>query len=178
MNIEIKAPGTGILRKTLLLLVLSALLILCGGCSGKVVEPELDNYPYEPDTPAPAPHDGTFVSGHGTMIFDGDGETVLIDFDEELSARLGLPVGEQTAVYMFYTGYLPPHGYIPIRYDVAMMFNLTIGEGEEAVSSMIQIGEYRDGQFYMGTNCTTPDRITFYAEDGDGNWEPVDFVKE
>ena len=165
-------------RLIITLLLLSAVVllpVLCGGCNGKVGEPELDNYPYEPDTPAPAPHNGTFVSKYGTMAFNGDGETVLIDFDEELAERLGLPAGEQMAYYMFYTGYLPPHGYVPTRYDVAMMFELTVSQGEGAVSAMVEIGEYRDGQFYIGTDCTTSDRITFYVEDADGNWEPVDF---
>ena len=28
----------------------------------------LDNYPYEPDTPEPDPHDGLFTSEHGTLL--------------------------------------------------------------------------------------------------------------
>ena len=137
------------------------------------------NMPYEPDTPAPSPHIGLFVSEHGTMSFNGDGKTVTIDFDEDLAQRLGLPAGEQDAAYEFRSGNLPPHGYVPTRYDVAMTFFLTVGEGEDAVTAMVDIGQYVDGSFFSGTNCTTADRITFFVDkaDGTGDWEPVDFLK-
>ena len=137
------------------------------------------NIPYEPDTPAPAPHEGTFVSPHGTMEFNGDGETVLLDFDGDLAQRLGLPTGEQAASYAFRSGNLPPHGYVDIRYDAAMTFWLTVGEGDDAVTVMVNAGKYEDGHFYTGTNCITADRITLFVDrtDGDGDWEPVDFVK-
>ena len=135
------------------------------------------NYPYEPDTPAPAPHEGTFVSDYGTMTFNGDGESVTIDFNEDLAQRLGLPAGEQEATYVFLTGDLPPHGYIDIRYDVAMNFELTVGKGDDAVSVMVDIGQYEDGHFYTGTDCTTAERITFFVDDANGDWEPIDFLK-
>ena len=137
------------------------------------------NYPYEPDTPAPAPHEGVFVSDHGTMTFNGDGVSVLLDFDEDLARRLGLPAGDQTAAYEFRSGNLPPHGYVDVRYDAAMTFWLTVGRGDAAVTVMIDVGQYKDGHFYTGTNCVTSDRITFFVEktDGSGDWEPVDFLK-
>lgn len=162
-----------------LLLLLTAIMvpILCSGCSQEVTEPELDNYPYEPDTPAPDPHDGTFVSDKGTMVFNGDGETAVIDFDVDLAKRLGLPAGEQQATYTFLTGNLPPHGYLPTRYDVAMMLRLTVVEGDDPISTMVEIGEYQDGEFFSGTGRTTVDRITFFVDDPDGNTEPVEFHK-
>lgn len=162
-----------------LLLLLTAIMvpILCSGCSQEVTEPELDNYPYEPDTPAPDPHDGTFVSDKGTMVFNGDGETAVIDFDVDLAKRLGLPAGEQQATYTFLTGNLPPHGYLPTRYDVAMMLRLTVVEGDDPISTMVEIGEYQDGEFFSGTDRTTADRITFFVDDPDGNTEPVEFHK-
>ena len=111
------------------------------------------------------------------MVFNGDGETVQIDFDEELAKFLGLPAGHQTATYTFYTGNLPPHGYVPTRYDAAMMLGLTIGEGEDTVSTMVEVGEYKEGQFLSGTNCTTADRITLNIETSEGERESVDFLK-
>ena len=140
------------------------------------VDVPLDNYPYEPDTPAPAPHDGTFASEHGTMTFNGDGRTVRIDFDEYLANGLGLPAGEQDATYEFTSGYLPPHGYVSIRYDAAMEFWLTVGEGDEAETVMVEVGKYEDGHFYSGTDCVTADRITFFVDTEDGR-EAVDFLK-
>lgn len=134
------------------------------------------NLPYEPDTPAPAAHDGTFVSAHGTMVFNGDGKSVTIDFDDELAGRMGLPAGEQEASYVFTSGYLPPHGYVDVHYDVAMELWLTVGEGDGAVTAMVDIGKYENGSFSSGTGCTTEDRITFFVETPDGR-EALDFLK-
>ena len=78
-----------------------------------------DNSPYEPDKPAPDPHDGVFVSEHGTMTFNGDEETVIVNFDETLEELTGIPAGEHEMKYEFLSGDLPPHGSVPVRYDVA-----------------------------------------------------------
>lgn len=158
----------------LLYLTLAAAFLLMG-CQRAVY----DNRPYEPDTPAPSPHEGTFTSEYGSMVFNGDGETVTIDFREDLAERLNLPAGEQAATYQFYSGFLPPHGYVDIRYDAAMNLQITVGEGESARSAMIEVGEYKDGKFYSGVNCVTADRITFFVEAlaGSGDREAIDFLK-
>ena len=62
-------------KKTIIICVL-VLLALIGGVVfylNRASGPgsQLDNYPYEPDTPAPDPHNGVFVSDHGKMIFNG-----------------------------------------------------------------------------------------------------------
>ena len=166
------------IERILLAALLWAGLLLCAaGCGPGHVH---INKPYEPDTPAPSPHDGVFVSDHGTMTFNGDGKTVLLDFDEDLAQRVGLPAGEQKADYEFRSGNLPPHGYVPVRYDTAMTFWVTVGEGDGAVTAMIEVGKYADGEFHTGTNCTEADRITFFAEksDGSGDREPIDFLKK
>ncbi len=163
---------------------LSALALLCAGlllcASGCGPGGVHINRPYEPDTPAPSPHEGVFVSDHGTMTFNGDGKTVLLDFDEGLARRLGLPSGEQTAAYTFRSGNLPPHGYVPVRYDAAMTFWLTVGEGEDSVTVMIEVGKYENGEFYTGVGCTTADRITFFVEKADSSArpDPLDFWKK
>ena len=167
-------------RAAVLLAALWIGLVL-GGCGAGRIGGGYDdrNIPYEPDTPAPAPHTGVFVSDYGTMTFNGDGKTVQLDFDEALAGRLGLPAGAQNAVYAFRSGNLPPHGYIDIRYDAAMTFWLTVGEGDGAVSAMVDVGKFEDGHFYTGVNCVTADRITFFVgrAPGDSDWEPVDFLK-
>ena len=162
--------------KAMVLALLFAGLLLCAyGCGLR----DNGNRPYEPDTPAPSPHDGVFVSDHGTMTFNGDGKTVLLDFDEDLAGRLGLPAGEQTAAYEFRSGDLPPHGYVPVRYDAAMTFWLTLGEGNGALTVKIEAGKYEDGHFYTGTNCIEADRITFFVDKSDGSGrEPIDFRKK
>ncbi len=148
------------------------------GCAEREEPPVMINYPYEPDTPAPPPHEGVFTSEHGTMTFPGDGESVIIDFDTELSEYLGLPEGEQEAKYYFLSGDLPPHGHIPIRYDAAHMIRIITGEGDGVRSADIDIGEYVDGNFSTGTDHTTADRITFFVKWNESrDWEPVDFIK-
>ena len=160
-----------------------ALALLCVGLSAAACgcgHGSIDkNAPYEPNTPAPAPHAGLFVSDHGTMTFSGDGETVELDFDEDLAQRLGLPAGEQTASYEFWSGDLPPHGYGPVRYDAAMTFWLTVGPADGGTTVKIDIGTYEDGRFYTGTNCTTADRITFFVSGTDAGEdpEPIEFRK-
>ena len=166
-------------RRGLLLAALCAALALALSGCGRVGGVQPDNMPYEPDTPAPAPHEGRFQSDYGTMTFNGDGKSVVLDLDGDFAARLGLPAGEQTAAYAFCSGYLPPHGYVETRYDAAMELRLTVGEGEGAVTVMIDAGKYADGNFYTGTNCITADRITLFVDrtpDG-GDREPVDFLK-
>ena len=167
-------------RAVVILLFAAALLVLpltgCGNGGGPL---EHKNMPYEPDTPAPVPHEGVFVSEHGTMTFSGDGESVIIDFDMALAECLGLPEGEQEAKYVFLSGVLPPHGNVPVRYDVAHMVRIVAGEGDESRSADINIGRYSDGSFSTGTGCTTSDRITFFMDwKDDGDWEAVDFLKQ
>ena len=92
--------------KRFIALLLAALLaaLLCG-C---VQRPGLDNYPYEPDTPAPDPLNGVFVSEGGSMRFNGDGSTVVLDLEEDFAARTGLPAGYSEGTYDFIQA-LPPH---------------------------------------------------------------------
>lgn len=163
-----------------ILFVSIAFMLALSGCgNGGPIGGDTGNRPYEPDTPSPAPHDGKFVSDFGTMTFNGDGKTVIIDFDKELAGRLGLPDGEQQAQYEFRSGYMSPVGYVDVRYDVAMTFWITVGSGDDSVTVMVDIGKYEDGNFYTGTDCTTAERITFFVDkaDGSGDCEPVDFLK-
>lgn len=115
------------------------------------------NYPYEPNTPAPDPHNGTFVSEHGTMVFNGDGKTVVIDFDEELSELTGLPSGKEEGTYVFLSGDLPPHGSIDVRYDVAHELQISVRD----VSTVVEVGlASEDGlSGTVGVDMVTEDRI-------------------
>ena len=146
--------------------VLALILILsCAGiltsCSGNGSG---DNYPYEPDTPAPDPHEGMFVSAHGSMAFNGDGESVTINFDEELADLLGLPSGEQSGKYVFLSGELPPHGSVPVRYDVAHELRLTIGDQSVMVGMGLAAADGSTAQ--VGVGVVTPERIPMLFHDG------------
>ncbi len=143
-----------------ILAALAALLLLCAACGDR------GNRPYEPDTPAPAPHTGAFTSDHGSLRFHGDGETVEYDFDAELSALTGLPEGEHEGTYVFLSGDLPPNGSVPVRYDTAHELRITTGD-KTAVISLGLVAE--DGKSAtVGVNTVTPERIPllFTAEGG------------
>ena len=142
-------------------------LAACGTLGGGA-----PNMPYVPDTPAPDPHIGLFVSDHGTMEFNGDGKTVIYNFDKTLAELTGLPEGEHEAEYSFMSGPLPPTGSTPIRYDVAHELKITVGSD----SATIDIGVVNNGSASTGTNCTTADRITFIYH-ADSGYYGVDFIK-
>ena len=137
---------------------------------------QLDNYPYEPDTPAPDPHNGMFVSEHGTMTFNGDGETVELDLDDELSRLIGLPAGKYTAEYCFLSGDLPPHGSMPIRYDVA--HELSLSAEDKTVVVDVGIAADNGSTATVGTNMVTPERIPLLFQDENRKWFTVFFNKK
>ena len=151
-----------------ILLVLALLCCLCA-CNGD------DNRPYEPDTPAPDPHEGLFLSDHGSLRFNGDGKTVTIDFDEYLAGLTGLPAGEAEGTYVFLSGDLPPHGSVDVRYDVAHELRLTVGDK----SVVVQIGEpSEEGKgYHVSLNMVTPEHIPIMLSD-DGDYVPVAFEKQ
>ncbi|MCR5294269.1 MAG: hypothetical protein K6E30_03710 [Lachnospiraceae bacterium] len=148
--------------------VLFTALFFSYGCA------DTGNRPYEPDTPAPENHEGTFVSDCGSMTFNGDGETVVIDFNSELAALLGLPEGEQSGSYVFLSGDLPPVGSVEVRYDAAHEMKLTVGD-QEAVVQMAVVSE--EGSVVSGVNTVRPDRIPMYFSEG-GNRRNVIFLRQ
>jgi hypothetical protein len=144
--------------KKWLCLIMALTLLLCG-CS-----PD-GNQPYEPDTPAPAAHEGEFVSEHGVMRFNGDGKSLEMEFDTYLSELTGLPDGRHEGTYVFLSGDLPPNGSIPVRYDVAHEVRITV-DGNYAVIGLGIAAE--DGSSaQVGVNTVTPERIPLlFSENG------------
>lgn len=155
------------------ILLLLAALLLCTGCSQIGSKP--DNYPYEPDTPPPEAHEGVFTSEHGTMTFSGDGESVVIDFDEELAELTGLPQGECEGTYVFLSGDLPPHGSFPVRYDIAHEMQITV-DGESIVIDMgLAAEDGKTGQ--AGVDVVTPERIPMLFNE-EGRFFQIEFQKK
>ena len=155
------------------ILLVLATLLLCGGCHAQVPRPE--NRPWEPDTPVPAAHDGVFRSDHGTMRFNGDGESVEFDFDAELATLSGLPQGARKGTYEFLSGELPPHGSLPVRYDVAHELRISTGWR----SSVLKLGlAQEDGKsFRSGTGTVTGTRIPLVFSTDD-RFLTILFLKE
>ena len=151
------------MKQLISILLLLALLCVCfSACTTG------ENRPYEPDTPAPAAHEGDFVSDHGSMRFKGDGKTVEINFDKYLSELTGLPEGAQEANYVFLSGDLPPHGSYVVRYDVAHELKITVGEQSAVISLGIAAADGKSAQ--SGVNTVTPDRIPMLFSNDEGSF--------
>ena len=150
-------------RRNVIALVMSLLLAvtMLTGCVGA----GSPNMPYEPDTPAPDPHNGVFVSDHGTMAFNGDDKTVIADFDSELAELLGLPEGKQELTYVFLSGDLPPGGSVDVRYDVAHELRLSTADASVVVEMALV---HEDGSVTLGVDTVTPERIPMYFRTDEG----------
>lgn len=85
-----------------------------------------DGPPKTIDIPPVENYNGKFVSDYGTMIFNGDGKTVEVDFTEDLLKIINLPAGKQEATYRFVAN-TPPHKY-DTQWDRASDFIVTIGD--------------------------------------------------
>lgn len=148
------------------LLILAALLVCAVGFYMFFSRGPRDggNYPPVPDTPVPDPHNGLFVSEYGSMEFNGDDTTVIIDFGPELAEMSGLPEGRQEGTYTFLSGNLPPHGSFDIRYDAAHELRITVGDD----SVVIRIGTVTEsGTVQVSLQTVTPEKIptVFYKDD-------------
>lgn len=170
------------MKKRNLFIILAVLVVLFGGLIFYLHQKEiqkLDNYPYEPDTPKPEPHNGTFVSDYGTMVFNGDGESVTITVSKELSELTGLPEGEHEGSYVFLSGDLPPHGSMPIRYDAAHEFELTVNDHGEDMTIVFDAGiAAQDGSTgSVGIGIVKEDMIPLLFH-VDGRFFDIRFVKE
>ena len=132
--------------------------------SGNGQQSTLDNYPYEPDTPKPEPHDGVFSSDYGTLTFNGDGESIAVNFGSYFSAITGIPEGEQNGTYEFLSGNLPPHGYVPVRYDNAHILEITIGEDVYRLDLGIAADDHKTARKGVGVVTETSIPI-LYSDD-------------
>ena len=90
--------------------------LLLSGC-GK-------DQPPQADTPEPPPHDGVFQSACGTLTFNGDGESVAVQFEDEFARQAALPQGARQGTYAFTFH----HGLY--RYDKAERFSICIDGAE------------------------------------------------
>lgn len=133
------------------------------------------NKPYEPNTPPPAAHNGTFSCEYGTMTFNGDGKTVIIDFNDELVGLTGLPAGRHSGTYVFLSGDLPPNGSVEVRYDVAHELGISV----EGVTKVIQLGiASADGKTaQIGVDTVTETRIPLLLKTEKGSLTAM-FIKQ
>ncbi len=155
-------------------LALATVLLMITGCGGGGPS-NTANMPYEPDTPAPPNHNGVFVSDHGTMTFNGDGQTVKVEIDDELAGLIGLSTGSFEGSYVFLSGYLPPVGSVDVRYDVA--HELEIRNGDERVVVEVGLASEDGKTASVGTGIVTEERIPLLLQI-DGKNVTIPFVKQ
>ena len=97
------------LRRISVLVLFSLILFCLSGCT------KSNDGPPDPGTPEPAPLDGTFVCDIGTFVFNGDGKSVTVDLEGDISELI--PDGEMEYYFKWYNFGL-------CRYDVASVMEL------------------------------------------------------
>lgn len=114
------------------------------------------NNPPGDDTPWPANLDGEFTSEYGSLYFSGDGESVVVDFSEELAQALNCPTGKSEGTYVFL------FDNKAWRYDKSDTLAISIGDSD-----------YYFKNIFTQTNG---DKIVLYLPDFNGD-EPISFEK-
>ena len=108
-------------------------------------------YAVDPNSPEPLPHDGVFTCDYGTMTFNGDGKTVILDVGSFFSSITGIPEGKSEAVYEVLDWDLPPRESRPIRYDMASQLKITIGEESYVLDIGIASDDHQSASGEPGT---------------------------
>lgn len=80
------------------------------------------NGPPGDDAPWPENLDGEFTSEYGSMSFNGDGNSIVVDFSEELAKALNFQTGKCEGTYVFL------FDHKEWRYDKADTFAITIND--------------------------------------------------
>ena len=129
-------------------ILLAAAIIFLTGCAAE--------QPPAADSPEPPANTGSFVSEYGSMTFNGDGESVVIDFQSELADATGLPTGaaEGQYVFTFQQGMY--------RYDKADSFKLTIGEFSYSFLNYFQ--ETNENRICVLSPCDDKSTLVFEKE--------------
>ena len=130
--------------KTISIIAILAAMLMLISCGYK-------NGPPEDGTPWPENLNGEFSSGYGSMYFDGDGESIVIDFSKELARALDCPAGRQEGTYVFL------FDNKAWRYDKADELAISIGENTYYFANMFtETGEDRIVLYLSNFNDSEP----------------------
>lgn len=77
--------------------------------------------PPDADAPEPPAHSGVFRADVGTLTFNGDGNSLIVCFDEYFAKETGLSCGECEGTYVF------KFNNRAYRYDKADIFEICVG---------------------------------------------------
>lgn len=134
--------------KNALIFLAAAAIALLTGCATE--------QPPAADSPEPPAHSGKFVSEYGSMTFSGDGESVTIDFLQELAEATGLPTGAANGQYVF------TFQQGMYRYDKADGFELIIGECSYSFLNNFQ--ETNENRICVLSPCDGKSNLIFEKE--------------
>lgn len=134
------------IHKLLIVAVVLLFLLYLIGCEKSNDGPPLI------EGPEPEAHNGAFISTNATFAFDGDNETVYVEFDEEYMSALNNPPNNTSYNYVF-TWY----EFGECRYDVAT--NMKLYHVESGTSL----------DFSLEGNTTAERIIISYVVPGDKN---------
>ena len=158
-------------RKSCVIFLLCIFLLSLASCMK-----DSGNRPYEPDGPAPDPHDGVFVYENSSMAFGGDGKKIVLSLKGDLCALFELEEGDYEGTYVFLSGDLPPLGSKPVRYDAAHELKIELADGYSVVFPVGLVSQ--DGKSVsVSTETVKEDRIPLVFEK-DGKYIQIMFVKE
>ena len=88
------------------------------------------NDPPGDDAPLPENLDGEFTSEYGSMSFNGDGDSIVVDFSEELAKALNFQTGKCEGTYVFL------FDHKEWRYDKADTFAITINNNTSYLTNV------------------------------------------
>ena len=88
------------------------------------------NGPPGDDTPWPENLDGEYTSEYGSMSFTGDGDSIVVDFSEELAMALSFQPGKCEGTYVFL------FDHKEWRYDKADTMAITIDDNTCYLTNM------------------------------------------
>lgn len=95
------------------------------------------NLPPDPGTPEPVPHNGVFVHDADTLVFNGDGKTLVWHFSQDIP-EIGAS-GQGEYVFLF--------GHGKCRYDAAETFRIIATQNQNKSHSFALIGKAGDTKF-------------------------------
>ncbi len=105
------------------LIVIFATVLMMMSCGYK-------NGPPGDDAPWPENLDGEFTSEYGSMSFNGDGDSIVVDFSEELAKVLNFQTGKCEGTYVFL------FDHKEWRYDKADTFAITINDNTSYLTNV------------------------------------------
>lgn len=88
------------------------------------------NGPPGDDASWPEDLDGEFTSEYGSMSFNGDGDSIVVDFSEELTKALNFQTGKCEGTYVFL------FDHKEWRYDKADTFAITINDNTSYLTNV------------------------------------------